>query len=396
VPPGRDRRRRRPGPRARRGPRLTDLPRRPTDARLASRFRGCLLAGACGDALGAPVEFLTLAEIRDRFGPAGIRDHVPAYGRTGAITDDTQMTLFTADGLLRAHVRSCLRSLGPAFTALTAHAYLRWLGTQDDAFAAHVAGGEPGWLIGHRDLFNKRAPGRTCVSALRQLRSVGDVAENQSKGCGGVMRVAPVGLFFARAAEQIADAEARAFQVGADVAHLTHGHPSGYLGAGAMAVLVYGLARGEPLTGALERALARLAGHDGHAETTAALHRAAELAVQRPHDVEALQRLGAGWVAEEALAIAVYCALSAPDLESAVVLAVNHGGDSDSTGAITGSLLGARDGVDAIPGRWLADLELRDVIAAVADDLAAYPDWRIGEYAPGPETDFYWRRYPGV
>src|SRR5262249_29897277 len=193
----------------------------------------------------------------------------------------------------------------------------------------------------------------------------------------------------------VADAEAQAFQIGADVAHITHGHPSGYLSAGAQAVLVHGLVRGQPLAHALERALARLAGHEGHAETTAALQRAGELARRRPNDADALELLGQGWVAEEALAIAVYCALSAPDLETGVALAANHGGDSDSTAAIAGNLLGALHGVEAIPARWLADLELRDVISAVADDLAPFPDWRIGEYLPGPETAFYWQRYPG-
>jgi ADP-ribosylglycohydrolase len=70
-----------------------------------ARIRGCLLGGAVGDALGAPVEFLSLQEIRDKFGPAGIHDYARAYGRRGAIADDTQMTLFTAEGLLRATMR---------------------------------------------------------------------------------------------------------------------------------------------------------------------------------------------------------------------------------------------------------------------------------------------------
>jgi ADP-ribosylglycohydrolase len=373
---------------------MTSLPRRPTDARLASRFRGCLLGGACGDALGAPVEFLMLTEIRARFGPGGIRDYVPAYGRAGAITDDTQLTLFTADGLLRAHVRFCMRGIGPVYAGVTAHAYLRWLGTQEEASLVDITGAEPGWLIGHRELFNRRAPGQTCVSALRQLRSFEDCADNDSKGCGGVMRVAPVGLFFARTADPT-DGETWAFRVGTEIARITHGHPCGYLSAGALAVLVHDLARGQPLAHALERALATLASHDQHAETTAALRRAAELAAQRPGDPDAIALLGRGWVGEEALAIAVYCALSASDLESGVVLAANHDGDTDSTAAIAGSLLGALHGVEAIPARWLGDLELRDVITAVADDLATYPEWQIGEYRPGPETDFYWQRYPG-
>ena len=68
----------------------------------ADRVRGCLLGGAVGDALGTLVEFLSLDEIRQRFGPQGVTGYEPAYGRRGAITDDTQMTLWTAEGLLRA------------------------------------------------------------------------------------------------------------------------------------------------------------------------------------------------------------------------------------------------------------------------------------------------------
>ena len=85
-----------------------------------------------------------------------------------------------------------------------------------------------------------------------------------------------------------------------------------------------------------------------------------------PEDVESL---GEGWVAEEALAIALFCALVAPDFESALRLAVNHGGDSDSTGAIAGNLLGASLGEAAIPPRWLPLLELREEILRLAEEL---------------------------
>ena len=94
-----------------------------------NRIRGCLLGGAIGDALGAPVEFMSAAQIRRRFGPDGIGDYAEAYGRRGAITDDTQMTLFTAEGLLRAFVRDTLKGLA-SFPSVVSHAYLRWLRTQ--------------------------------------------------------------------------------------------------------------------------------------------------------------------------------------------------------------------------------------------------------------------------
>src|SRR5262245_17456571 len=92
------------------------------------RYRGCLLGGAVGDALGAAVEFDDIAAIRRRFGPDGILEPAEAYGRVGAITDDTQMTLFTAEGVLQADDR-LERGVGNPPGNLW-FAYQRWLHTQ--------------------------------------------------------------------------------------------------------------------------------------------------------------------------------------------------------------------------------------------------------------------------
>ena len=114
-----------------------------------------------------------------------------------------------------------------------------------------------------------------------------------------------------------------------------------------------------------------------------------------PHE-EAIARLGQGWIAEEALAISIYCALVARNFKHGVILAVNHDGDSDSTGAIVGNLLGAMHGVKTIPAEWLEPLELRDVITELAEDLYAFKDWAIGEYSDNEELNQrIWRKYPG-
>lgn len=76
----------------------TKFERRISPDAIRDRYQGCLLGGAVGDALGAPLEFMRRSEILQAFGPKGITDLVPAYGKLGAITDDTQMTLFTAEG----------------------------------------------------------------------------------------------------------------------------------------------------------------------------------------------------------------------------------------------------------------------------------------------------------
>jgi ADP-ribosyl-[dinitrogen reductase] hydrolase len=99
-------------------------------------------------------------------------------------------------------------------------------------------------------------------------------------------------------------------------------------------------------------------------------------------------------VAEEALAIGVYCALVAKDFEDGIILAVNHSGDSDSTGSITGNLLGAAAGAEPIPDRWLAPLELRSTVEAIADDLAAFPEWQLRSQGDAEERAFYASRYP--
>jgi ADP-ribosylglycohydrolase len=358
------------------------------------RFLGCLLGGAVGDALGAPVEFLSRAQILERFGPEGVTDYAPAYGGVGRITDDTQMTLFTAEGLLRGWVRGCFRGI-TSLSGVTAHAYLRWLQTQNESSTLAVRlGNEPGWLIGQRELHARRAPGNTCLSALRAMPSLGAPAHNDSKGCGGVMRVAPVGLF-AWHFRQREPIEA-VFALGAELAALTHGHPTGSLTAGVLAVMVMQLVDGASLAQSIEAGTACLRQHPGHEETLHVLQRAVTLAASDVPRADAIAQLGQGWVAEEALAIAVYCALVACDFADGVRLAVSHDGDSDSTGAIAGHLLGAQLGVEAIPAAWLAPLELREVIEELAQDLFEFPQWQIGEYAPDVALgERIWKKYPG-
>lgn len=374
------------------------LPRISTDAALRDRYRGCLLAGAAGDALGAPVEFMSLSQILKTFGEPGIRDYAVTYGRIGAITDDTQMTLYTAEGMLRAYTRMMDRGIGPSFRSVTARAYLRWLYTQGIRSPLPDPTAIDGWLSMQRPLFDRRAPGNTCLSALRAMTSIDDKAGNDSKGCGGVMRAAPAGMLMAHWLEDV-ERHARIaeiFSIGCDIAAITHGHPSGYLTAGVLAVLIALLLKGDSLDVALDEALAELRRHPRHEETLRAIDDARMLTRTRPGERAALTTLGEGWVAEEALAMSVYCALSASDIESGILLAVNHGDDSDSTGSITGNLLGAMHGEAGIPRRWLEQLELREVIGAVADDLASVREWKLAFYTDDDtEAEFYYQRYPG-
>jgi ADP-ribosyl-[dinitrogen reductase] hydrolase len=299
-------------------------------------FLGSLLAGAVGDALGAPIEFDRIGDIRGQYGPSGLTDYAPAFDGLGSITDDTQMTLFTLEGLILAR----RNDIDPLLTVRAA--YGRWLQTQHGPETVH-----DGWLIDVPQLHSLRAPGNTCMTALRKHDG-----NNNSKGCGGVMRVAPCALW--------SDEPAEVFSLAADCARITHGHPSGYLSAGVLAVLVHQLLRGASVEEAVKLSRTILVGHEGHEEQTVLIDKV--MGMGRPTPEMIADELGGGWVGEEALAIALLCALHGTSMGDALLLAVNHSGDSDSTGAICGNILGARDGVEAIPSHWLEPLELRDVI----------------------------------
>lgn len=366
------------------------------------RFAGCLLAGAVGDALGAQIEFMQREEITTRFGPRGLDRYVAAYGGIGRITDDTQMTLFTADGLIRTAVRGAHKGIA-SVAGVTAHAYLRWLMTQTGPIPHALVFGmeQSGWLYPLKALHARRAPGITCLSALQAMSALGEPARNDSKGCGGVMRVAPVGLWMAANREPSVDE--LCFRLACELARLTHGHPTGQLTAGVFAVMVRRLAMGSDLHDALDLARRVLVKHPRCDETLCALDRAAALgrscqrqALDSKEHAEHIASLGEGWVAEEALAISIYCALVADDLAHGVVLSINHSGDSDSTGSMTGNLLGSIHGVQSIPTNWLAPLELRTEIESVARDLCHYgeADWRDPALPDidAPET---FERYPG-
>lgn len=365
-----------------------------------ARVRGCLLGGAVGDALGAPVEFLSLAEIHARHGEHGVRQYAGVDAgdgvRHGLVTDDTQLTLFTVEGLIRAGVRTD-RGLG--FTvAVVHHAYDRWLDTQ--TLSAPPARPD-GWLAGQHWLYARRAPGRTCLDRLTEARQgaprisrFGTQVVNDSKGCGAVMRSAPFGLVPA----QVRGGRSWVFGAAVEAAGYTHGHPTGRLAAGALAVIVFCLVSGDDLPRAVETALAELARHEHHEETARALRRACAAARHQPVGPHTVEGLGAGWVAEEALAIAVYAALARPrpdEFLDALSLAVTHSGDSDSTGSICGNLLGALHGETALPPELTFEVEGRGTILELADDFVwefTCPERLHGDQ--GPRTRWI-ERYPG-
>lgn len=321
-------------------------------------FIGCLLGGALGDAIGSEIEFLSRDEIHQAYGPLGIQELV-----ADGFTDDTQLTLFTAEGLIRA----CLLEFHSRTDLLAKlhRSYLRWLHTQGEEIAPEL---RKGWLLTQQGLFEQRAPGVTCLEALGS-GSMGQREHplNDSKGCGGIMRVAPIGLFFHEDPE-------KAFFLGADAAAITHGHPSGYLSAGYFAALIALLVQGQALPEAISHALPMLEHHAGHEECRAQIESALDLYAAGMEPTSArLEQMGGKWpgvLAEEALGMSLFCALSHQGAYRAGVLAaVNHSGDSDCVGSLTGQLLGLINCFEALPPKWISQLQLADVVETMAGDL---------------------------
>lgn len=326
-------------------------------------YKACLKGGAIGDALGWPIEFSRLDTIRSRFGADGIQDLVINSKGVAEVTDDTQMTMFTADGLIKA-----ARKLGnledmPDINTVF-NSYKLWLNTQLGKFTQK---GE-GWIAEIRDLYATRAPGSTCMSAIRG-DNPGHIGKaiNDSAGCGGVMRVAPAGLMYK-------DNPELAFRVGAECAALTHSNPRGYLSAGVLSEMIAHIINGKNIDQAVDATLKTLQKYEGHKPVTQLMERAKILAHRDIPPETAIKMLGQGWVGDEAIAISSYCAMKEPnDFEKAIKMAVNHDGDSDSTGAILGNILGAHLGIDKIPEKWLNKVELKDELSQLAKDLYAKP-----------------------
>lgn len=308
---------------------------------LRSRQLACLLGGAIGDAVGYRVEFKRWPEIERLHGTLGIT--LAAAAGPLIVSDDTQMTLFTLEGMARA---TCPQQVIPEVR----EAYLDWLGTQRPRSGRRRPKGA---LARCEVMRERRAPGTTCLSALETGGRGSPVSRiNDSKGCGGVMRTAPIGFLPGEYDD------AAVFRLGAEAAALTHGHPDGYLPAGAMALLTRCALRDDEWPDAIAIVQSSLANwHDSRA-TSEAIGAAVAAAAAGSASRERVQRLGEGWVGEEALAIGLYAALAARSFAECVELAANHDGDSDSTASIAGQLYGARHGLAALPAEAVHRLDV--------------------------------------
>ena len=355
---------------------------------IKDRIRGSLIGGAVGDALGYPVEFMNEEQISKKYGSAGIENYeIDRSSNLAVVSDDTQMTLFTANALLFAMHRQRERGISGEPRHYALHAYLGWLHTQQFSYSKEnrIPDDWRGWasylLQDVPELYVRRAPGNTCLDGLRYRKEKADnnihisdyIADkiNNSKGCGGVMRVAPLGLAVRFWEMDRLDME------GAQLAAITHSHPLGYMPAATLTHILNRLVCSEgksDLKAIIIEAKSFVnnlfAENSYISELTNIIDEAIILSENNDSDIANISKLGEGWVAEEALAISLYCSLKyQDDFSKAVIASVNHKGDSDSTGAITGNIMGALLGYEQIEQKWISSLELHDLILQIADNL---------------------------
>lgn len=375
------------------------------------------MAGAAGDALGYTVEFISRKSILAQYGNKGITKFDLSAEDKALVSDDTQMTLFTACGMLMGVTRGYMRGIGGQPEKYVDGAYLDWYYTQTGKKKEMLTNDfHYTWLRDLPELAHRRAPGNTCLSACESLFQ-GKEVQNNSKGCGGIMRVAPMALLMAgywSRGESFYDVQ-QMDVAGAEVAAVTHEHPLAFLPAAMLTHLIYSVIRMEETevkANIADIALETIDALDNIYKSEfeedkrylANLTRmAVTLAANDKSDAENIHLLGEGWTGEEAWAIALYCAVRhVGSMEDALIAAVNHDGDSDSTGAVCGNIMGAIYGYEAMKRKHLfcpqgkeleQTLELSDIILTLADDL--YTSCIISEYDPidTPEKRQWYERY---
>lgn len=323
------------------------------------KIRGALIAGAIGDALGYQIEF-------DR----NIKDkQITKYANDkGLISDDTQMTLFTANALLWRETRAVIRGIAPSYDKAIHLSYLDWLETQTGIKnETNIS-----WIKNIPELNQRRAPGNTCLNALMsgEMGTI-EAPINDSKGCGTVMRIAPIALFVQKPIE--------AANLAAKASAITHGHELASIPSYFETILINILLNKdlnfeESLneTINLYNENATIFSKENSEYFFKLVNDAIKLSKENIVDIDAIKQLGEGWVAEEAFAIALYSCLKYQNsVKDALICAVNHDGDSDSTGAIAGNIIGTYLGFSSIEDYYIENLELKDLILEIADDLSS-------------------------
>ena len=361
------------------------------------RIRGAMIGCAAGDALGYPVERLSETAIAERYGLRGITDYDLDENGTARITADTQLMLLSANGILFAHTRGALRGImAPVYQYFDAF-YMDWYRLQTEKQPRRA---RCGWINAYPALSAKRAPSPTSMRVFSSDKFGSmDKPVNDSKGSGCLLRAAPIGLSYS-------DDPAYILDLAANTAALTHGNEVTWVASGVLALIISLIIHQElSIAEAVNETLKAL--DKSFPDSRKAVHEllssiwsARPLATSASSDLDAIHALGEGWVSNEALAIGILCALRYEnDIAGAMTFAANHGGNSSTTAAIAGMLVGARIGFSAIPDRFVDRLELVDVILELADDVTT--DCPMSDWGPSNPVwehkytycDYaYWRR----
>ncbi len=337
---------------------------------LKNRFLGCMLGGAVADSMGYVMEDFLEYNIDEVTEPCVHEE----FGKA-LVSDDTQMAIFTMDGLQWAYIRCNSRGIGSYEASGVWQSYGRWYYTQTgeilDEYLMHKHEHEPVALnmigvktvLEYEELYSNRLPSEESLSAIATMQ-MGTMEQplNDFKDSSCLTRVAPVGLF-------LHDDPEVAFAVGARLAAITHGNPTGYLAAGVYAYIIAEVVNGKALDEAVRSALLELKKYMYIDEVNDTLEYALHLSECEVTPQMAVEMIGDGDDADNVLAKGVFFALKAQSYEEAAVFAANSGGCSSSTGFVCGSIIGAILGDAGIPEAWKHNLELRKMITTWVDKL---------------------------
>jgi len=340
-----------------------------------ARFIGAFTGFAVGDAFGYPCREMSYEKICSRFEKKGcLRLPINAASDSALFTDNTQLTLFTADGIIWASYSNAPE--GVNYSEYVFYAYQYWLYTQTKT----VADERYSWifdrnanpyrskLIKTKGLYKKRFSSTVNIDALLEASNMnyGKIGKslNNNSDNGGLKRVMPAGLYFNYDT-------LLAFRAGADFAAITHGDPTAFLAAGCYSAIIAELVNGARIDDALDKAMVILKSYKNFDECYKTLENVKNLLADASvPPLEAVSEIGRGVRADEALGIAVFCAaLHEDSYENAVRLAVNHDGESDVCGALCGGLLGAYHGARFVPKKWVKKLSLLRLIEDTAIEL---------------------------
>ncbi|WP_027399202.1 ADP-ribosylglycohydrolase family protein [Anaerovorax odorimutans] len=308
-------------------------------------YRGCLLGGVVGDAEGYGVY----------------------EGEKKLISDNSQLTFFTVDGLIWADHKANKRGVY-AYIPCLFYSYQKWLYTQTGSFAdKNYDFLFPSEILECEELFARRGVGNTSLESLAGSINgkYGTIKNriNNSKSCGAVMRAAPIGMYFCKDSKE-------AYNMGCQGGAITHGNPKGFLPAGFLAYIISDILKGEDIESSAMGALAELKKDDEKGEIYAILKKAILLAKSDTDCQTAMEQLGTGWIGSEAMALALYCSLKFEnDFEMAINVASHYSGNKDTISSICGNLLGAHLGSLEIPYKWVHETELTYFAVTGADKL---------------------------